>query len=121
VTDPEALAAQLGAEGLAGIAFVPVSFVPSASVYADRLVRGVRLVVTDREALRPVRVALAIARVLEALYPADFRPAAVQALLVHRPTLWSLLRGEPLWRIAQWADTDLLAFLQRRAVYLLYP
>jgi len=55
---------------LAGIRFQPIYFTPTASVYAGQGVGGVRFVVTDREIVRPVTVALALARELMARYPA---------------------------------------------------
>jgi hypothetical protein len=74
--------------------------------------------VTDREALRPVTVALAVARELIDRYPAEFRPAAIQDLLVNRVTLWALLRVD---RLAREAEAEAAAFARRRAPYLLYP
>ena len=53
-------------------------------------------------------------------YPAYFRPAAIQNLLVNRSTIWALLRGDPITRIWSWADADRASFLQRRASYLIY-
>jgi hypothetical protein len=39
---------------------------------------------------------------------------------MNRSTMWALLRGEPLGRLTAWAETNRLAFLQRRASYLMY-
>ena len=95
------LAEALNARGLAGVAFRPVSFTPTSSVYAGQLVGRRALVVTDREALRTVTVGLAVARELMERYPGKFRPAAIQNLLVNRSTIWALLRGDPLARILE--------------------
>jgi hypothetical protein len=76
--------------------------------------------VTDRDALRPVAVGLALGRELMERYPGQYRPAAIQNLLVNRSTMWSLLRGDPFARLLDWADYARNAFLQRRAPYLLY-
>jgi uncharacterized protein YbbC (DUF1343 family) len=114
------LADALNAKGLAGVRFQPAFFTPSSSVYAGQGVAGVRIVVTDRDAIRPVTVALALARELMDGYPAQFRPAAIQNLLVNRSTMWALLRGEPLLRLRSWAEASRASFLQRRASYLIY-
>jgi uncharacterized protein YbbC (DUF1343 family) len=84
------------------------------------MVHGVRLTVTDREAFRPVRTGLAVGQELWLRYPAYFRPAAIQNLLVNRNTIWSFLRAESLSRIWSWAEADRTSFLQRRASYLIY-
>jgi hypothetical protein len=78
------------------------------------------LVVTDRDAIRPVTVALALGRELTDRYPVKFRPAAIQNLLVNRLTMWAFLRGDPLARIRSWAEAARASFLQRRASYLIY-
>jgi uncharacterized protein YbbC (DUF1343 family)/CubicO group peptidase (beta-lactamase class C family) len=120
ITDPQVLADAMNARGLAGVQFHPVFFTPTSSVHAGRQVGGVRLEVTDRDALRAVPVGLALGRELMERYPGNFRPAAIQNLLVNRSTMWSMLRGDPFARILAWADTARNAFLQRRAPYLLY-
>ncbi|HEV8441685.1 MAG TPA: exo-beta-N-acetylmuramidase NamZ domain-containing protein [Methylomirabilota bacterium] len=114
------LADALTEKKLAGIRFQPIYFTPSSSVYAGQGVAGVRFLVTDRDAIRPVTVALAVARELMAGYPGQFRPAAIQNLLVNRSTMWALLRGEPLMRIRSWAEATRASFLHRRASYLIY-
>jgi uncharacterized protein YbbC (DUF1343 family) len=114
------LADALNERNLSGVVFQPAYFTPSSSVYAGQGVAGVRMVVTDRDALRPVTVALALARELTARYPTQFRAAAIQNLLVNRSTMWALVRGEPLTRIASWMEAGRASFLQRRASYLIY-
>ena len=120
ITDPQALADGMNARGLAGVQFRPVFFTPTSSVHANVPLGGVRLEVTDRDAIRAVSVGLALGRELMERYPANFRPAAIQNLLVNRVTMWSILRGEPFVRIMGWVDVSRAAFLQRRESYLIY-
>jgi uncharacterized protein YbbC (DUF1343 family) len=120
ITDPQALADGMNARGLAGVQFRPVFFTPTSSVHANVPLGGVRLEVTDRDAIRAVSVGLALGRELMERYPANFRPAAIQNLLVNRVAMWSILRGEPFVRIMGWVDVSHAAFLQRRESYLIY-
>ena len=120
ITDPSGLADALNAAAMPGVTFQPLNFQPDASVYAGQVLGGVRLVVTDREALRPVTVGLTIGRTLLERYPRQFRAASIQNLLVNRSTIWALLRGDSLARLKQWAEADRASFLQRRASYLIY-
>jgi uncharacterized protein YbbC (DUF1343 family) len=118
--EPTGLAQALNGLRLPGIRVEPIWFTPTASVYARVPCGGVRLVVTDREAVRPVTVALALATALRARHRAEFRPEAIQNLLVNRSTMWAFLRGETLDRILAWANSDRESFLNRRASYLMY-
>ena len=120
IDDPVGLAERLNALGLGGVRFEPIRFTPNASMFANQPLGGVRMLVTDRELLRTTAMGLAIARELMERYPTNFRPAAIQNLLVNRSTIWSLLRRDPLTRIWSWADADRASFLQRRASYLIY-
>ncbi len=119
--EPNQLADAMNRQQLAGVRFEPVSFTPNADVYARIGCWGVRLVVTDRDAIRPVTVALALARTLRSLHRDQFRPENIQHLLAHRPTMWAFLRGDPVERLLTWAEIDRLSFLNRRASYLIYP
>jgi uncharacterized protein YbbC (DUF1343 family) len=114
------LADALNGKGLPGVRFEPVWFVPTTDVFARLTCGGVRMVVTDRAAIRPVAVALTLARELRIRHRAQFKPEAIQFLLVHRPTLWSFLRGDPFERVMAWADADRASFLTRRSPYLIY-
>ncbi|MFQ5898579.1 MAG: exo-beta-N-acetylmuramidase NamZ domain-containing protein [Candidatus Methylomirabilia bacterium] len=118
--DPVALADAMNGKRLAGIEFQAVQFTPTADKYEGEQVAGLRFVVTDREAVRPVTMALALARELRERHPREFRPELIQALLVNRATMWALLRGEPLIRLMDVAEAARISFMQRRASYLLY-
>ncbi|MEK6666581.1 MAG: exo-beta-N-acetylmuramidase NamZ domain-containing protein [candidate division NC10 bacterium] len=118
--DPVALAEAMNQKGLAGVSFEPVLFTPTADRYAGQQIGGVRLQVTDRDAIRPVTVALALAGEIRARYHREFSADAIQNLLVNRSTIWALLRGEPLPRLRTWAEAERGDFLHRRASYLIY-
>ena len=118
--EPNALAEGLNRLRLPGVRFEPVWFTPTADRHARVQCGGVRLSVTDREAIRPVTVALALARELRARHRDQFRPESIQNLLVNRSTMWAFLRGEILARLVSWAETDRSSFLNRRASYLIY-
>jgi uncharacterized protein YbbC (DUF1343 family)/CubicO group peptidase (beta-lactamase class C family) len=118
--EPERLAEALGRLRLPGVRFEPLRFTPSADKYAHVLCGGIRLVVTDREAIRPVTVALAIAVALRDGYRHQWRPENAQYLLANRATMWALLRGESLERLVAWTEAERTSFLNRRASYLIY-
>jgi uncharacterized protein YbbC (DUF1343 family)/CubicO group peptidase (beta-lactamase class C family) len=118
--EPQTLTTVLNDLRLPGVRFEGVTFTPTADVYARVTCGGVRLLVTDREAIRPVTVGLSVARVLRERYRDQFKPEPIQNLLVNRSTMWAFLRGEPLPRVMAWAEMARTSFLNRRASYLIY-
>ncbi len=118
--DGERVAAAFNRRSLAGVRGEPVRFMPTGDVYARVACGGIRLVVTDREAIRPVTAALALAETLAEVHRDQWRPEGIQNLLVNRSTMWALLRREPLPRLLAWAEMDRNSFLKRRASYLIY-
>lgn len=119
--DGPRVVAALDRHALSGVRFEAVRFTPLGDVYARVSCGGIRFVVTDREAIRPVTVALAVADALGEVHRDQWRPEAIQNLLVNRSTMWALLRREGLPRLMAWAETDRSSFLNRRASYLIYP
>jgi uncharacterized protein YbbC (DUF1343 family) len=97
-----------------------VVFTPTNDRYVNTQCFGVRLVVTDREAIRPVTVGLALGRALRERHREQFRAEGIQHLLVNRTTIWAFLRGESLPRVMAWAEMARASFLNRRASYLIY-
>jgi uncharacterized protein YbbC (DUF1343 family)/CubicO group peptidase (beta-lactamase class C family) len=118
--DPHGLAKALSARQLPGVKFQPVMFMPTEDKHALTTCWGVRVIVVDRDVIRPVTVALALASELRAQHRDQFRPENIQYLLVHRPTMWAFLRGAPLEWLTSWADLERTAFLSRRASHLIY-
>jgi uncharacterized protein YbbC (DUF1343 family)/CubicO group peptidase (beta-lactamase class C family) len=70
--DGVALAAALNARRVPGVGVHPLRFTPSSSKYAGVECGGVFFVVTDRGALRPVRLGVEVASALVKLYGARF-------------------------------------------------
>ena len=102
--DAVRLAEALNARELAGIRFYPVSFTPAAGPYAGEPCRGVFMLVTDREALRPVRVGLEIAAALERLHGDRYDLEAAAGQYGSPDDLARVQRGEDPARIAAgWA------------------
>jgi uncharacterized protein YbbC (DUF1343 family) len=70
--EPYALTERLESAGLAGVRFRPCYFEPTFQKHAGRLCGGAQLHVTDRGALRSVRVAVEILRAARDLAPDAF-------------------------------------------------
>jgi uncharacterized protein YbbC (DUF1343 family)/CubicO group peptidase (beta-lactamase class C family) len=118
--DPYRVSDDLNALRLRGVTFEPVAFTPSSDVYAGIPCGGVRIVVTDRDVARPVTIGLAIAKALRNRHRDQFRPEAIQNLLVNRATMWAFLRNDSLDRLVAWTEIERNNFLNRRASYLIY-
>jgi len=118
--DPHAVAQDLNALRLRGVLFEPVVFTPTGDRYVGVPCGGVRVIVADRESIRPVTVGLAIAKALRSRHRDQFRPEAIQNLLVNRATMWAFLRNESLDRLVAWTEMERSNFLNRRASYLIY-
>ena len=114
------LAAYLNARSIPGVRFYPERFTPTASKYADTECQGVFLVVTDREALRPVRTGLEIAAALYKLYPSDYQIDTAAHLMGSRDALERVKNGEDPAKIAEsWGAAE-ARWRLLRAKYLLY-
>jgi uncharacterized protein YbbC (DUF1343 family)/CubicO group peptidase (beta-lactamase class C family) len=114
------LAHELNKVGLPGLRFVPVRFKPVASVFKDESCGGVRVIITDRAALKPVAAGLAIAMTLQKLYPDRFALAKVNTLL-NQTKLLDLIRSGRDWRsmVESWT-ADAADFARRREAVLMY-
>jgi uncharacterized protein YbbC (DUF1343 family) len=114
------LADELNGRRLAGVRFYPVAFTPTSSKYANQPCKGVFIIVTDREALRPVRVGLEIASVLVRLYGDQFTLADARTLLGSGSDIARVLAGEEPARVAAgWAAGE-AKWRLLRAKYAIY-
>jgi len=119
IDGPE-LARELNTRRLPGVRVYPLRFSPSSSRFAGELCEGVFFIVTDRDAVRPVRLGLEVAAALYRLYGDQFDLDAVARLLGSRDTLVRIRAGDPPWEIAAgWAEGE-AAWRRLRVPYLLY-
>jgi uncharacterized protein YbbC (DUF1343 family) len=118
--DGVAVAEALNQRLIAGIRFYPVRFTPTASKYANEECGGVFMMVTDRNALRPVRVGVEIAALLHKMYGSRFELEAAERLFGSREGLTRIRAGhDPAAIAASWAAGESRWRLLRNQ-YLLY-
>jgi uncharacterized protein YbbC (DUF1343 family) len=103
-----------------GVRFYPVQFTPASSVYANEACHGVFLVVTDRDALRPVRLGVEVAAALYKLHPDRYDFKNTVRLLGSQATIDGIRRGDdPAEIVRLWAP-DEETWRRLRARYLRY-
>jgi uncharacterized protein YbbC (DUF1343 family) len=101
------LADHLNARNLPGIRFYPVRFTPASSRYASQECQGVFMVVTDRIALRPVRVGAEIAAALSRLHGAQYQIEAAARLFGSTDNLARLKAGDdPESLVRGWSASE---------------
>lgn len=114
------LARDLNRRAIAGVRFEAVAFTPQASVFAQQKCQGVRIAITDRDALDAPELGLELTAALLKLYPRQFATEKLDQLLRNARIAHALLTGEdprqlrPQWKI------DIDEFMKKRAHYLLY-
>jgi uncharacterized protein YbbC (DUF1343 family) len=118
--DGGAVATALNEVHLPGLRFTDQPFIPVSGLYAGQRCGGVGVRVTDRAAVRSMRMGLEIAVLLRKLYPAKFDPAKLLVLVGNAETIQQLQTGVPPEQIvASWSDA-LKKFDQTRRKYFLY-
>ena len=115
--DPAELAAELRARELPGVRLQEIGFRPSYGKFDGLSLRGVRLLLDDPAAFRPVHTALAFLVALRDLYPDGLELASVEVFAKHwgNETVRAMLvEGAALEAIeASWA-ADLERFAEAR-------
>jgi uncharacterized protein YbbC (DUF1343 family)/CubicO group peptidase (beta-lactamase class C family) len=110
----------LNARSIAGVRFYPVRFTPASSKYAGEECQGVFIMVTDRSALRPVRLGLEVASMLHKLYGAQYQLELAQRLFGSKDTLARVRANEdPAAIAATWSAAE-ARWRLLRVRYLLY-
>lgn len=118
--DSRRLAAALNRERIPGLRFVPITFTPTSSKFANQECHGVYLVVTDRRYLSPVAAGVAIAWHLEKLFPQAYDLDAVVRMLHNDDALNALRQASDPGKVpASWKQ-EVEAFKHARRKYLLY-
>jgi uncharacterized protein YbbC (DUF1343 family) len=116
----EEVAEALNARNLPGVHFANQPFIPVSGLYAGQRCGGVGIRVTDRAAVRSMRIGLEIASLLQKKYPEQFDASKTIVLLGSDATVAQLKAGTPPEQIiASWAK-ELADFDQVRRKYFLY-
>jgi uncharacterized protein YbbC (DUF1343 family)/CubicO group peptidase (beta-lactamase class C family) len=114
------LAGYLNGRQIPGVRFIPVTFMPASSNYADQACHGVNLVLTNREFLDAPELGIELASALLKLYPQQFHVEKMTDILANPAVYDALTHGEDPHRIAlDWQD-DLANFARVRERYLIY-
>ena len=118
--DGETVARALQGAGIPGVRIAPTWFTPDASKFKDLRCSGVRFTITDREALRPVRLGLTLASILVHRHGDVWDTKKLPRLLKHRDTLDGVLARRPFAMLERQWRSDLKRFLEQRDAHLLY-
>lgn len=118
--DGARLAAALRGAGARGVTFAETTFTPSASVFRGEVCHGVALGITSPGEVDSVRLGLALAVTLRRLFPAQWKPGGLGALLGHERALAAITAGEPLGRVLATFEPETATFAARREPFLLY-
>jgi uncharacterized protein YbbC (DUF1343 family) len=114
------LAAELNRRGIPGVRFRAAKFTPESGLYQGELCDGAAVEITDRNAVRSMRMGLEIAAALLKFYPDKFSVEKILPLLGNAATIEKLKNhASPADIISGWA-VDLVAFQRVRSKYLLY-
>ena len=115
-----ALARFLNARDISGVRFIPITFTPASSIYANQLCGGVNIELTDRNSLDAPELGAEIASVLQHLYPDQYKIAGLDTLMVNKASLEALASGEDPRRVAEEWQDEIEKFEAIRTKYLLY-
>jgi len=118
--DGARLAAELHAQELPGVTFVPVRFTPESSRHKGKQCSGVHVLVTDWRTFEPVRTGLHVACALRKLHRDDWQTKRLDWLLKHPETLAMIEDGKPAEEIVATWKRDNELFRMRRRPFLIY-
>ncbi len=119
--DGPALAETLNHRGIPGVRFYAVAFTPAAGAkFAGERCGGVFIIITDRDALRPVRVGVELAAALSARYGQRFRLEDAATQLGSKAAIARIRAGDDPASVAESFAADERAWQATRAKYLMY-
>jgi uncharacterized protein YbbC (DUF1343 family) len=110
----------LNARHLPGLRFVNQPFIPVIGLYSGQRCGGVGVRITDRQAVRAMRLGIEVAAILRKMYPEKFDVEKLITLIGNAETIRQLQVGTAPEQIVEGWLTDLSAFDKVRKKYLLY-
>lgn len=114
------LAASMAKQQLPGVKFVPVSRTPVSSVHKDKLCGGIDIIVSDWNAVEPVRLGLILATTLREMYPKEWETKRLDTLLIHKKTFEGIVGGKSAADLEKSWQVELDRFKARRQMVLIY-
>jgi uncharacterized protein YbbC (DUF1343 family)/CubicO group peptidase (beta-lactamase class C family) len=114
------LAQYLNGRSISGVRFVPLSFTPTASVYAGQKCDGVNIVLVDRNGFDGPELGVELASALHRLYPVQFHMDRMIELLPNQAVYDAIAAGRDPRRIADDWREPLENFQKLRDKYLIY-
>jgi uncharacterized protein YbbC (DUF1343 family)/CubicO group peptidase (beta-lactamase class C family) len=110
----------LNERNIAGVRFVPLTFTPTSSNYANQKCEGINIILLGRNNLDAPELGMELATALRKLYPQDYKMDRMIEILANRAVFDAIVEGHDPRRIAQdWQDS-VEKFQQLRQKYLLY-
>lgn len=114
------LASALNQRQISGVRFIPTTFTPTSSNYANQPCGGVQIIITGRDYLDAPELGLEIATMLHNLYPNDFQTKELDRLMLNKNSMDLFNSNADPRRIAEdWQDA-IDEFIKVRTKYLLY-
>lgn len=114
------LAAALNGSNLPGLRFIPIEFTPDTSKFKNQLCQGIYVMVTQREAIEPIRSAVTLAWHLYHLFGDKFDAEKVVNLLANAEVAEAIKTAkDPALLSALWQG-PLESFKKTREKYLMY-
>ena len=118
--DGSRLANYLNERQIKGVTFAAVDFKPTESLYQNRLCHGIKISLTDRDALDTPALGIEIASALYQLYPGTFEIDKTIGMIGARWVVEAIKNGEDPASIVHLWQSQLESFLKMRGQYLLY-
>jgi uncharacterized protein YbbC (DUF1343 family) len=119
--DGRELAARLDAKGIAGVQFSPVRFVPTSSTFKNEVCNGVKVEISDRNALRVAEVFVRMALQLKESSPAwEYHSDRFADMVGSSFIIDALDKNLSVEEILKVFDEEVARFETIRAKYLLY-
>jgi len=118
--DGRQLAAFLNGRRIPGVRVYATRFRPTSAPLKDKLLEGVRFVITNREEFDSVRMGLELAYAYQKLYPGKIDLEACRLLIGNRKLIERMKSGDDPRVVEPALQDDIDGFLERRRPYLLY-
>jgi len=127
--DAEQFTTELNSKKIEGVYFHPFYFKPYYGIFKDQFCQGARIVITDKNKVKPFLTAIMIMEVLKTLYPDKFnfsRPDIKNRIPTFDNACGTdmirkkLESGKNYLDIEKWYADGLNTFCEKRKKYLLY-